>query len=113
MNKIREHEEGLYNTALDLLRKNEQITVYKMNEYSGNTLMFNVKGISCSKIGYELNRRDICVRTGFHCAPLAHKKLKTGDFGAVRIGFSLFNTQKEVYSFYDALEDIIKKRIRE
>lgn len=111
MNKIREHEEVLYNTALDLLRKNEQITVYKMNEYSGNTLMFNVKGISCAKIGYELNRRDICVRTGFHCAPLAHKKLKTGDFGAVRIGFSLFNTQKEVYSFYDALIDILKKQI--
>ncbi len=111
INKIREYEEGLYNTTLDLLRKNEQITIYKMNEYSGNTLMFNVNGISCAKIGYELNKRDICVRTGFHCSPLAHKKLNTGELGAVRIGFSLFNTQKEIYSFYDALVDILKKQI--
>ena len=111
--KIREHEEKLYNIALDLLEKNERIITYKMNDYSGNTLMFNIKGFSTATVGYELNKRDICVRAGFHCSPLAHKKLKTGDFGAVRIGFSLFNTQKEVFSFYDTLEDIIKKRIRE
>ena len=81
-----------------------------MNEYDGNTLSFNVNGISASQLGAELNKREICVRSGFHCAPLAHKKINTGAFGAVRIGFSVFNTQKEVFSFYEALCDIIKRK---
>ncbi len=107
---IRAHEEKLYRSAVDIMSLNENIILYKMNEYDGNTLLFNIKGVSASWLGAELNKRDICVRSGFHCAPLAHKKLNTGSGGAVRIGFSVFNTQKEVYAFYEALCDIIKRK---
>ena len=62
------------------------------------------------QVGAELNKREICVRSGYHCAPLAHKKMNTGIGGAVRIGFSAFNTQKEVYEFYEAICDIIKRK---
>jgi selenocysteine lyase/cysteine desulfurase len=89
---------------------NDDILLYPMNEYDGNTLCFNVKGITPAQLGAELNKREICVRSGYHCAPLAHKKINTDAYGAVRIGFSVFNTQKEVYAFYEALCDIIKKR---
>ena len=108
INKIRAHEESLYTTACDLLEANENITLYKMNPYPGNTLMFNIKGASSAWVAKELDKREICVRSGFHCSPLAHKKLSTGASGAVRIGFSAFNTKKEIYSFCDALCDIIK-----
>lgn len=110
MKNIRSHEEKLYRTAIDIMGVNEDIILYPMNEYDGNTLSFNVNGISASQLGAELNKREICVRSGFHCAPLAHKKINTGAFGAVRIGFSVFNTQKEVFSFYEALCDIIKRK---
>ena len=103
----RSHEERLYSMALNLLSLNDRIAVYKMNDYPGNTLMFNIAGLSSSTVGTELDKRGICVRSGFHCSPLAHKKLKTGVGGAVRIGFSVFNTPKEIHSFYEALCDII------
>jgi cysteine desulfurase family protein len=107
---IRAHEEKLYRAASDIMSLNDNILLYPMNEYDGNTLCFNVKGITPAQLGAELNKRDICVRSGYHCAPLAHKKINTDAYGAVRIGFSVFNTQKEVYAFYEALCDIIKKR---
>ena len=110
MRNICEHEEKLYRTAKDLMSLNKEIALYSMNEYDGNTLCFNINKMSPVQVGAELNKREICVRSGYHCAPLAHKKMNTGIGGAVRIGFSAFNTQKEVYEFYEAICDIIKRK---
>lgn len=115
IDKVRAHEEELYNILYNLLHSNDKVTVYKMNCYDGNTLMFNINGLSSASVGAELNRRDICVRSGFHCSPLAHRLLNTGDSGAVRVSLSVFNTKSDIYSFYDAIEDILsksKKKIR-
>ena len=115
IDKIRAHEEELYSILHNLLNSNDQIITYKMNSYNGNTMMFNIKGLSSSTVGSELSKRDICVRSGFHCSPLAHKMLNTGNSGAVRASLSVFNTKSDIYSFYDAIEDIIsknKKKIR-
>ena len=109
MEKIRTHEECLYNLLLSLLENNERISVYKMNDYSGNTLMFNINNLTSQKVASILDDYGICVRDGFHCSPLAHKKLATGKNGAIRVGFSIFNTQLDVYTLYDALMDIIIK----
>ncbi|MBQ3040908.1 MAG: aminotransferase class V-fold PLP-dependent enzyme [Clostridia bacterium] len=109
IDNIRAYEEELYKTALDLLSINKRIIVYKMNSYPGNTLMFNIKGLPASIVSSELDKRGICTRGGFHCAPLAHQKLKTGPGGALRIGFSVFNTKKEIFSFYEAICEIIKE----
>ena len=108
MDKIRMHEEGLYSLLKELLSLNENIKIYEMNSYAGNTLLFNLNSFSSAFVASELNKRDIYVRSGFQCSPLAHKILNTGDGGAVRVSFSAFNTQKDVYSLYDALREIIK-----
>ena len=107
---IRSYEEGLYKTTCDLLKSNNNIVLYEMNSYPGNTLLFNVIGKSSASVASALDKRKICVRSGFHCSPLAHKCLNTGNGGALRIGFSVFNTQKEVYCFYDALCEIINEK---
>ncbi|MBW1780434.1 MAG: aminotransferase class V-fold PLP-dependent enzyme [Deltaproteobacteria bacterium] len=39
---------------------------------------------------------DILVRTGLHCAPIAHKTLKTFPDGTVRISMGYFNTLEEI-----------------
>lgn len=107
---IRAHEEGLYSLLCDLLSTNEKIVTYKMAEKGGNVLLFNILDKPSAFVSNELDKRDICVRSGFHCSPLAHKKLKTGDSGAVRVGFGVFNTQKDVYTLFDALNDIISSK---
>ena len=77
-----------------------------MNSYSGNTLLFNYKDISSEKIARILNEQNIAVRSGFHCSPLAHKTLNTGENGAVRISFSVFNSRSDIYMLKEVLEKI-------
>ncbi|MBQ8512449.1 MAG: aminotransferase class V-fold PLP-dependent enzyme, partial [Clostridia bacterium] len=50
-----------------------------------------------------LNSGGICVRTGYHCAPLAHKTLGTLENGTVRVSFSPMNTSREVLRLAEVL----------
>lgn len=106
--KARMHEEDLFRTCKMLLEENNKIILYNMNDYLGNTLLFNVKNKSAPYIASKLNEKNIYVRAGFHCSPLGHKILKTGESGAIRISFSVFNTKKEVFDFCDAINSLAK-----
>jgi len=67
----------------------------------------NIKGKPSSDIADAFAKRGICVRSGFHCAPLAHKALGTGPDGAVRVSFSMYSSENEVRAFATALHEII------
>ena len=106
--KIRRHEEDLYLTALKLLSENPKLITYEMNKSPGNALLFNVKNESPEKIAAKLNENNIAVRSGFHCSPLAHKTLKTGESGAIRISFSVFNSRSDIYYLADIINYLTK-----
>ena len=110
--KLRIYEEGLYNILYDLLKNDEHIKLYKMNDYSGNTMCFNINNLPSSVVANELSKRGICVRSGFHCSPLGHRILNTGNDGAVRIGIGAFNSKNDIYSAYEAIRDIEKQYIK-
>ena len=59
-------------------------------------LSFNVKGYQSEQIGEYLNKNHIAVRAGLHCAPLAHKQLKTLERGTIRISPSVFNDKNQI-----------------
>ena len=64
----------------------------------------NLKDYDSAAVADELMQRfDIAVRSGGHCAPLMHKALKTGKQGAVRFSFSHFNTMEEVQEAVKAM----------
>jgi len=52
---------------------------------------------------------DILVRTGLHCAPIAHKTLKTFPEGTVRISMGYFNTLEEVETAANAVRRIASR----
>ncbi|MBO5379993.1 MAG: aminotransferase class V-fold PLP-dependent enzyme [Clostridia bacterium] len=110
ISKIRAHEEDLYNLTSSLFKENKKIIPYYMNDYSGNTLLFNIKNIPSSTVGEYLNKKGICVRSGFHCSPLAHRLLNTGDGGAVRVSFGIYNSRSDVYQLMDALNELSVKK---
>ena len=41
----------------------------------------------------------ICLRSGYHCAPLAHKSIGTEKDGCIRVSLGIFTTEKEVEKF--------------
>lgn len=110
--KICEHELKLKQKLIELLAEMPEVEIYmpgRVEEGRPGTgvLAFNVKDKPSSDIADALANRGICVRSGFHCAPLAHKSLNTGSDGAVRVSFSMFNNENEVRTFAGALHEII------
>ena len=99
--KAYKHEFELLEMLYFGLSKNPNVTLYTAPPRfleSVPVLPFNYKNFDSFKTAAILNKNGFAVRGGLHCAPTAHKALKTGDFGAVRVSFGLFNTKNEVQS---------------
>ena len=67
---------------------------------------FNLRGKDSSSVANALAEKDIAVRGGLHCAPLAHTALGTLSRGAVRASIGADNTEKDIYLFVAALEKL-------
>ncbi len=50
----------------------------------------------CEELAGLLGDRGVCVRSGLHCAPLAHESAGTVDTGTVRFSFSPFTKISDV-----------------
>ena len=70
-----------------------RVTFYG-DRHPGGILLFDISGYSPSDIGGYLDENGIAVRSGYHCAPLAHRRLGTRN-GAVRASFGWFNTEED------------------
>ena len=57
---------------------------------------FNMKDTDSETAAQALNRQGIAVRAGWHCAPLAHRKMGTEDIGAIRISPSFFTKPSDI-----------------
>lgn len=53
--------------------------------------------------------RGILTRCGLHCAPSAHKTLKTFPQGSVRLSLGFANTEGDVDAALEALEDCVRE----
>lgn len=71
-------------------------------------VFFNVKDKNSDEVANYLSRNSICVRSGIHCAPFTHRKFNTENTGAVRISFSIYNTQKQVDNMIKILNNYTK-----
>lgn len=103
---VKAREEELYNYLLEKLKKIQNVIIYKPNKNTFGVLSINIEGYTSEELASILNDEfDICVRAGYHCAPLVHDFLNSKQFvGTVRISLNYFNTAEEI----DILADAIK-----
>lgn len=110
----------------ELYRKEKEITEYLVNQLSMinkvkvfmpsnkdhhiGIVSFVIEGFSSEDIGMILDEDfNICVRTGYHCAPYIHKYLNDESYlGTIRIGLGQFNTKKDIDKLVDAINDIVR-----
>ncbi len=71
-------------------------TVYGPETPTLGVVSFNLDGRRSGEVADVLNRRNIGVRSGLHCAPLAHRWLGTIETGAVRVSPGFFNVESDV-----------------
>ncbi|MBE7075947.1 MAG: aminotransferase class V-fold PLP-dependent enzyme [Clostridiales bacterium] len=85
------------------------VNIYTNIENSCGVFAFNVEDINSTEIANYLDEKwGICVRSGYHCAPLKHKSLDTLDNGIVRVSMSFFNTYQEIEKFVFAIKSFLK-----
>lgn len=98
MARIRAKEAHLMVTAAERLTKISGVRVYAAPDLKSQAgvLSFQMDGLECETVGEMLGKRNIAVRAGLHCAPLAHRTAGTFEDGTVRASFSAFNTESEV-----------------
>ncbi|MFP4456666.1 MAG: aminotransferase class V-fold PLP-dependent enzyme [Clostridia bacterium] len=96
--KIREHEMKLFNTLKDGFNIIDGLAVVPSSTTSFvPTLSVVIKDYDMSNASFILDERyKIMVRSGLHCAPLAHKTLGTYPNGTIRFSLGYFNTLQEI-----------------
>jgi selenocysteine lyase/cysteine desulfurase len=109
--QILAHERDLISKAADKLEKIDRVKVFKSESGHCQTgvLSFVVEDMSCETVTEALARRDIAVRSGMHCAPLAHQSAGTNMTGTVRISVSAFNTRREISLLLSVVEDLVRE----
>ena len=104
--EIYEKETELARILIEDLSIIKGIKVYGSKTKAGRngTVAFNVSGIPSTTVSEILDTKySIAVRAGFHCAPLAHKALRTGAEGCVRASFGFFNKKSDVKKLVKSL----------
>lgn len=103
---IHTHESALTKRLCERLMAMPKVTLYAPH-HTGGVLLFSLQDLSSDHVGAFLNERGFCVRTGFHCAALAHATLGTPPSGAVRVSPSLFNTTTQIDAFAENLKELL------
>jgi len=67
-------------------------------------LSFQMEGWDCEALGEWFAQREIAVRAGLHCAPLAHESVGTMQAGTVRASVGVYTTKKQVIQFLDEVK---------
>lgn len=106
--KIAKFESRICKKIFDGLSKNPDVKLYTpfLPELYVPLILFNFKDYPSEKTALELNKKNIAVRAGLHCAPTAHRYIGTLDRGAVRISPCVFNNEYEADIFVSTINKL-------
>lgn len=92
---------------IEVLKDFSNIKIYGDNTKNAvGIVSCTFDGYSAEEIGSVLDKFNICVRTGLHCAPLGHDLMGTAPAGTVRFSISKFTTDEDLNALKEALEYI-------
>lgn len=101
MNNINAYEKDLRKYLISELNKIDFIEVYNKNNDT-NIVAFNIKGVFAQDAAIYLDKYNICVRAGNHCAKILDNVFNVSN--TVRISLSFYNTKEEI----DLLINVLK-----
>lgn len=111
MDTISIYEQKLKSYLISKLEKIPYIQIVNEEADSG-IVAFNVEDVFSQDVAYYLNKYNICVRAGNHCAKIL--KHSTGVKNTIRVSLYFYNTKEEIDSLVELLSNkdkIIKEMI--
>ena len=108
---LRMRERALLEAMAALLKPLPGLRLYLSENAAVQCSVLSVvpERMSCEAFGEALDAAGVAVRTGLHCAPLAHRTAGTQDTGTLRFSFSPFNTMAQIEKTGEICKNILKK----
>ncbi len=103
MEHICEYEKNLRKYAIDKLLEIPYIDILNLESDSG-IISFNVDGVFAQDVAYYLNKYNLCVRAGNHCAKILKKEV--GVQNSLRVSLYFYNTESDI----DALVELLRNK---
>lgn len=100
--KIKKHEDELKKYCLGRLKEIKEVEIYNENSES-SIITINMKNVFAQDLAIYLNKYNICVRAGNHCAKILKDEI--GVKNTVRISFGLYNTKEEIDTLIEAIKN--------
>lgn len=99
---IKEYEHKLKRYLVSKLKELDFIEIY--NEHNaGSIVAFNIKNVFSQDTAVYLDKYNICVRAGNHCAKILNNIF--GINNTCRISLSFYNTKEEIDKFIEVLKN--------
>ena len=102
IDKINEKEQQLRKYLIEKLVRIPHIDIINLEADSG-IVTFNVNNIFAQDVAYYLNKYNICVRAGNHCAKIL--KNATNVTNTIRVSLAFYNTESEIDTLVELLKD--------
>jgi len=105
LDAVHAHEQALVAYALDALAEVPGLTVHGPSaEQRGSLVSFSLDGVHPHDVAELLNRRNVCVRAGHHCAQPLMRRL--GVSATTRASFAAHSTRADVDALVDGLHEV-------
>lgn len=102
IDKINKYEKELRRYLISELDKLDFIDVYN-REVDTSIVAFNIKGVFAQDTAVYLDKYNICVRAGNHCAKILDNELNISN--TVRISLSFYNNKEEINLLINVLKN--------
>ena len=93
IDNIHKYEVDLKKYLVKKLRSNKNIIMYNENIENG-ILTFNVKDVFSQDVASYLNKKNVCIRVGSHCAKILSEII--GVKNTCRISLYFYNTKEDI-----------------
>lgn len=108
LDSIYAHENTLLHSMVSELAGVEGLTLYTDHcRNQSGVLSLRSARLNCEEMAALLGEKGVCVRSGLHCAPYAHRTAGTLDSGTVRFSFSPFNSLEDVARSCQFIKDLL------
>ena len=87
---------------VEKMSKLKNITIYNKDIQNG-IVTFNVEGVFAQDVAAYLNKHNICVRVGNHCAKILSEVL--GVKNTCRASLYFYNTKEEIDKLIEKLDN--------
>lgn len=102
IDKISDYEHSLRAYLIERLEELDFVTVYNKGNVDSSIVAFNIKGVFSQDTAIYLDKYNICVRAGNHCAKILKNVFNVAN--TCRISLSFYNTKEEI----DLLINVLK-----